>query len=226
MPIMEATLQYSYANQLCVNRWNYVSSGTPAAVSLSFALAHAMVGGDFGSPTAGSMIGAIRAELVGAVNFLDLAVRDVYSDLDFYTTALNFTGLTTGDGLAPFSSYGFRTNRIRADIGRGFKRFAGVPEMANGTAGAINSAYQPALETIAEEMSTVIGYDDEGNLINFTPAVVSKEKYHPPKNPTGWAYRYYEAGEAAQLEHIAIGVTWEPYLTLRSQTSRQIGRGQ
>lgn len=230
MPIMEVVLQQSYLNQVIINRWNYLASGVPAAVSFSFALTNA-----FGAiPSAGvypadRVITRLAALQSANVGFTVITVKNVYSVTDFYstpfTTVLN-GARTGGENMPPFAAFGFRTNRVRADIQRATKRFCGMLEGDN-DAGSIQSGIVATLEALATAMSAVLTYDDEGNTLTFAPIVVGKQEYDPnPDDPTRnhRAYRYYPT-ETEQLQKVAQSIVWQHYATVRSQTSRQFGRG-
>lgn len=230
MPIMEVVLQQTYQAQNIINRWNYVASGTPAAVSLSFALTSA-IGAipDAGVYPTDGLMKKLAAIQSANVSFTVVTVKNVYSQTDFYSTPFTtpLTGAHVGsEDMPPFVAFGFRTNRVRQDIHRATKRFVGVFE-ADNVGGAVQSPIVPGLEAVSTAMSAVLTYDDEGNTLTFAPCVVSKEKYDPnPEDPTRnhVAYRYY-ATEAVQMNHLAQGIVWQHYATLRSQTSRQFGRG-
>lgn len=223
MAIYEVVLRQNYYGQETVNRWNYVSTGTPAAVTGSFALISAM--GAI-SLAAGSMIGLIRAIQNAQVNFIDIEARNIFSATDFYTRpfAVDTNGQETGgQPLSPTSAFGFRTNRVRTDVRRGTKRFVGMTDTQEESGGAIVAAIQTQMQGIANIMSDVLSYDDEGNTISFAPAICGKEEYTTPSGRK--AYRYY-GSEAAQLAKTATGILWEVYTTVRTQTSRQYGRGR
>lgn len=223
MALMEVVLRTEYKNQECINRWNYVASGTPAATNYSFALVHA-----FGAveSIADSIIDRLFAIMNVDVNFIDIEARDVYSTTDFYTRpfATGVNGENAGSTpAAPFLAFGFRTNRVRTDIRRATKRFVGATEADMTNGGVIEAAMLTLLNGLASEMSSVLTYDDEGNTLSFSPAVAKKEKYTAPSGKD--AYRYYTS-EATQLDNLAVGVDWQPYETIRSQGSRQYGRGR
>ena len=227
--LYELTLFTSYFNQLCINRWNWLMTGTPAAALGSVALVNA-----FGAiPTAGvfpsgSIFAAIKGLLSNSVIFTQINARALYDVVDFYETPFpaNTFGAVTGDSGSPVDAYGFRTNRVRTDIRRATKRFVGVAESQISTGGSLNSSAIAAVADLATKMSTNLSYDDEGNTLTFTPVVLKKEKYTVPgSDPVRYAYRYFPT-EAEQLDEMAEGVTWEAYTTVRSQTSRQYGRGQ
>lgn len=234
MALMELVLSQTYANQQCVNRWNFQSTGTPAAVSLSYALVHA-----FGAiltdgipplsyPT-GTLMHWIRSMQNTGVSFDSIAARDLYSVTDFYETPFQggTNGTYSGEGMSPAMAFGFRSTRTRLDIRRATKRFVGVSENHVGSFGSIDTSATD-IATIVELMGSPLEYDDEGNTITFSPIVLGKERYQtsaPGVTPVKWAYRKYET-EAEQLEHIAVGVAWEAYDNVRSQRSRQYGVGQ
>lgn len=222
MPIYEVVLRQNYANQECVNRWNYVLTGTPAAVQGSFALIAA-----FGaiSLAAETIIGKVRSLQNQGVNFVDIEARDIYSDLDFYTRpfASSTNGQGLGEGMSPVMAYGFRTSRTRRDIRRATKRFVGAEEGNVAQAGVLTSGVLTVMEELADLMEEPLTYDDEGNTLTFVPAVCSKEEYTTPSGKKAYRYR---ANEALQLDFTATGFLWEVYDTIRTQNSRQYGRGR
>lgn len=235
MAILEVVLTGTYFNQQTITRWNYVSSGTPAAVSLSFALASAMgaIYDDTALPPSyppDTVLAALSALTSNAWDWQQLTVINPYSPTDFYQTpfVVPYGGNSSGEAMSPVMAYGWRTNQVRRDVARGTKRVPGVIEDLINSGGVLNGAATTAVNLIATRMSEVLEYDDEGNILSFTPSVVSKEAYDPnPPPATGnhRAYRYYPT-EAEQLDHTAIGVTWQSYDTVRSQTSRQYGHGR
>lgn len=235
MAIYEVVLQQTYAAQQCINRFNYVSSGVPAAVTGSFALAQSL-----GSIWDGALVPPaypptkLMRKIAGmqstSVTFDLLSVKNLYSVTDFYESPFiqALAGAQSGtDNVTPALAYGFRTNRVRTDIRRATKRFTGVIEANMQTGGNILPAFLTAqMAVVAAEMSLVQNYNDSGNTITFSPAVCGKESYPSnPQHPERMAYRYY-ATEALQLQHTALGVIWDPYSTIRTQVSRQYGRGR
>lgn len=232
MALLELTLQSTFQGQEVINRFNYVSTGTPAAVSLSFALVSAF--GCIYDPDsvppgypADTPFGAIRAIQSNAVSYDQVSAIDVYSVTDFYETPFlePATGARGGETLPSFAAIGFRTGRVRRDIRRGTKRFVGVAEGETG-GGTYTTSFRELLEAAAVKLSEVLTYDDEGNTITFAPCIVSKQKYTPdPLRPDRVAYRYYPTLEE-QMQHIATGILWDYYPNVRSQTSRQIGKGR
>lgn len=227
MPLYEVVLEQEFNGVQSINRWNYMGSGTPAAVTPSFALAKAL---GFAATSATLEAGTVGAALQGLqnliVNFVQASVKAVYGDTDFYDAPF-FTAThgIVGDGgtaISPVNAFGFRTNRVRQSIGRGYKRFVGVDESIIAGAGEITAPGLTAANAVAAAMSATLTYDDEGNNLTFIPVVVSKEKYTTPSGKE--AYKYYPT-ELLQAPHVASGVLWTPYTVTRSQVSRQYGRG-
>lgn len=227
--LYEVILRGTLFGQTVINRWNYVGSGTPASVLPAFGLAYA-----FGAipdgvppvfPTSG-IIYTIRQNVSDMVKFLSLTVRAAsdYSPTDFYEAPFGtgLTGVVTGDAMPPTSAWGFYTNIVRTDIGRAYKRIPGVPESMSQSGGTINALHLGYLQNIANAMTATLQYDDSGNTLTYIPCVVKKQRYDTPSGRK--AYRYYPT-LAEQMEHVAQGVTWTPYGTVRTQNSRQYGNG-
>lgn len=229
MPLYEIVIDQVYFGQQCINRFNYFGSGTPASVSGSFALTHAMGFIKVGDPPSYSpdTIFAKWRNLVStSVAFSQVIVKDVYSVTDFY--GLPFlageAGLAAGGApSSPTEAYGFRTNRVRSDIRRATKRFAGVEEAGVDPGGVIASAAYTTMTILATALSQTLTYDDEGTTITFQPAVVKKEKYTAPSGND--AYRYPAIPPVDLQDICALGILWQPYTQVRTQTSRQYGHG-
>jgi len=228
--LYEVSVFTSYYGQSCLNRFNYLSTGTPAAVTGSFALISAMGGipetltpGDF---PGGTLMSQWQATVSNQVSFTAMSAKAIYDVNDFYELPYvpAPVGDQTGEALSPVMGFGMRTSRVRQDIRRGTKRFEGVPEAHVGGGGVLVSPGTTNIGTLATLMSGALSYDDEGNTLTFTPCVVSKQKYTVTESGRE-AYRYYPT-EADQDDHIASGILWQPYPQVRSQTSRQYGRGQ
>lgn len=223
MPIYEVVLNGSYFNQATVNRWNYVSGGIPAAVQGSFGLAFAMGLAPVGNVD--TIFGNIKQIVSNQLIFTSFSIKNLYNPEDFYSAPFGTpqAGVATGQAMSPINAYGYRTNQVNTEIDRGTKRFAGTTETDVDAGGVVTSGFRTSLmNPLAVKMSAVLTYDDEGNTVSYSPAILSKEAYTTPSGRT--AYRKY-ATEAEQLDHAAIGITWESYATVRSQISRQYGRG-
>ena len=227
MPLYELVLEQRYYNQQVINRFNYMGTGTPAAVTGSFALLSA-----FGALSVITNLvdttpaGAIQLMQSPFVDFVQATARAVYVDEDFYGNA--FIAETEGlnpdstHGLSPVAAYGFRSNRVKQSIGRGYKRFVGVTEGSVDSGGAYSATAIAAMNLVKTALSEVLTYDDEGNTLSFAPCIAQKEEYTTPSGKS--AYKYYSS-EALQAPHLAIGITWELYQQMRTQNTRQYGRG-
>ena len=227
MPLYEVVLEQRYGNQQCINRWNYVGTGTPSAVQMSFALLSAMgflpVATTLPTGTVGNALQGIQSV---AVTFVQALARAIYVDTDFYNSPFlagtaGAVGTAAG-ALSPTAAFGFRSSRVRQSVRRGFKRFVGVDKGMVDSGGQLVGAAQTAAVAVATRMGQTLTYNDEGNTLTFTPCIVQKEKYTTPLGNT--AYRYYE-DSAIQDAHLAQGILWEYYPQSRTQVSRQYGRG-
>lgn len=228
MGIYEVVLTQSYFNQLVVNRFHYVGSGTPAAVQPSFGLLYAtgwlasrLSGGSFVGST---LAGQVQAAQTADVFTMSAYARNLYSVSDFYEAPFPTPpqGTKGGESTSPTQAYGLFGSRVRTDIRRGQKRFVGVSESMVSPGGLLNAEILAVLNNVAAEMGRTITYDDEGNTLTYTPCVLGLEEYTTPAGNR--AYRPY-ATESAQLDHVAQGGVWSPYTTVRTQVSRQYGRG-
>lgn len=220
--LFEALLRQTYDGKSVLNRWHYSGSGTPAAVSLSFALAKAFgVIPDAGIYPTGSIFRTLAAIQNSGVTYQELQVRALYDVSDFYVVP--FPGGVGGqyDGgspMSPFNAFAVQSNRVRTDVRRGSKRFVGVSEETVGNYGALTSGVLTALGTVATAMSTPLTYDDEGNTLTFQSCVLSFEEYTSPRSKP--AYKQY-ATLALQMEHAALGVLWTAKPNVTTQNSRK-----
>jgi len=223
--VYELVVRGHYASQLIINRWYYIMSGTPASVTGSFALMSAAgFLPDAGAFPADTMAEAIAALVSNSLGFEEGLARDLYSVTDFYTAPFSpaVPGLQTGEASSPFLAFSFTGSRVRADIRRGQKRFAGVSESAIGVNGELVSTSITKAELVADRMTETLEYDDEGNTLTFVPAILGFEQYAPSVGHV--AYRPYET-ETEQLEHVASGFIWTPNLFVTTQNSRKVGHG-
>jgi len=235
MAFYELTLESTYFGQICLNRWTYQGEGTGGAVIGSFALmsAFGLIPNPSGSDNypSGTVFAQIMANTSLQVTYTQATVINVYDDTDFYETPITagVTGVLMGEAVSPTSAYGFKSSRARRDVGRAYKRFVGVTEAFQDAGGAIPSGFLAGgLTDLANAMGDTLEYDDEGSTYSFVPIVMGKQRYDPETHEpsdTGSAYRYFPTPEAQAL-HTAVGVTWSPYATVRTQNSRQYGRGR
>jgi hypothetical protein len=225
--IYEVVLTQHYFNQLCINRWNYVSSGDAGTTIGSFGLLNALgfvpESGVFPDDTVANLI---QANQVPQVIFDNVLIKALYDDpTDFYDYAFP-TGVigkqVSGQGMSPMNAFGFRTNRVRTDVARGTKRFVGISEVVADAGGVIVSDTLAGYQELADLMSEVLSFAGSGASLSFAPAVCGKLEYTAPSGKR--AYKYYPS-LSTQLAKTAQGIVWSPYGTVRSQTSRQYGNG-
>lgn len=228
MAILELVVTGSLFNNLVINRFHYVMSGTPAAVTPSFGLisAFGLIPGAGADPQfpANTPASAWQVCVGGDFKWVSAYARNLYSVTDFYELpyATRPQGGAAGQVSSPFLAYGLKASRVRTDIRRGFKRLAGVTEDDMQQGGSVDSDEIARLQTLCDRLSAALTYDDEGNTLTYTLAVLGLEEYTTSSGRR--AYRPY-ATEAAQLNHVAQGMDWAPEPYVRSQTSRQYGRG-
>jgi hypothetical protein len=231
--IYEVTLETEYYNQICINRWNYRMTGTPAAVLGGFALLSAMgwtapnVAGNFPDT---SLAWGIQALVSDQVKFRMVVARALYSVTDFYEVPFvgGIVGKDAGQAMSPAIAWGFYTSRTRTDVRRATKRFPGVAEAVVDSGGVVAAAQMAELNAVAAKMSATLTYTDEGNTLSFAPVVCGKERYNVDTklaDPEGTAYRYYRT-LTEQNAHTADSIIWQPYSTVRTQVSRQYGKGR
>lgn len=224
MAILEARVFQTFFNQQCVNTFHYQTNSVPASVSLSLALTAAM-GFVVGiPPSPAGLYGAWKTLVAEAVTFTEVEVKNVYDVTDFYVLPLssNNTGAAISTPLSPTMAYGLQSSRTRTDIRRGNRRLVGVVEGANQDGGVLGQGTIDNIQAVASEMQADLSYVDEGNPLTFSPIIVSKEKYVTPNGTE--AYRYYQT-LAEQEAHVMSSVIWNAVPTIRTQTSRQYGRG-
>lgn len=229
MALYEITLEQSLFGQQIINRWNYQSDTIPSGVSGAF---KALVGMGFTPDTdivafgEGTVAGLLRDNVQNAaVIFVQAIAKNLYSVTDFFTYAFppGTVGGGSGQCMSPVVAAGFTSDRTRADIRRAQKRFAGISEDLAAAGGTWATGVAASFQELGDAMGDINVVPSGGSAITFTPYVFGREKYHPPGKTT-WAYRYYET-EAEQLEHIARINVFNLKNEVRTQTSRQYGRG-
>jgi len=225
MPLYEVTLRQRYFSQDIVNVFGYfvppVLAAAPNALEL-LSLMGFIASGDPLEFGAGSIAESLQSIQNAGVEFISAEARELYSFADFYEAVYDpplvgtFSG---GDAVAPFVAYGLFSARIRLDIKRAQKRFVGVSEGQMSAGGTIGSSMLGFLADLGDLMSVVLA----GAAADYNPCVISREKVIDP-DTGAVTYQLYDT-EAEQEEHIAYPLVWSPHTTVRSQTSRQYGRG-
>lgn len=227
--IVEVTFEYTYAAQVCINRWTYLGQIASEENTREFSGALLAGLGYSGSnaPLAGSMFATILYGLSQGVAGVSLTAFDPWEPTDYVSVPLEeWSGAQITEGLSPVLGFGFKSDRTRRDVRRSTKRFAGLTEGFVGGNGAINAAGMAQASAIGAKMALQIAASRFGTDYTFFPITVSKERYPVPNTmPVRYAYRYYKPRET-QLEHYAAIGDWGAYSTSRSQVSRQYGSGR
>jgi hypothetical protein len=227
--LMEVTVQTRYFGQNCINRWNYYSDGSPGTLSRAVLLANGMGFIRQGDPPeypTNTILRAWRELVPTAVEFIGFNILSVHDDFDLFSQAFvtGTVGLqeNAGDPLPPFAAWGFRSSRTRQDIRRGYKRFVGVGEAQQGSGGNVGETWIAYQNNLALAMSVPLTVNEGEVSVVFQPVIVQREEY---TTPSGRKARRYYADPSEQLQHTMFFITWEAYNQVRSQTSRQYGRG-
>ena len=225
MAILELTVESVYFDQKVINRWNYVASGTPSAVSLSYGLIYAL---GFTNPPADVGAGVdfwSRMRQTQSVDVLYTLVscRDVYSLTDFFSNPLgNAPGIVAGDPSPTFVAYPYRTNQVTKAVRPGQKRIVGVVDASVTNGSTIVQTQRDWNNNFAIEMTEVQSYDDSGQVLTYKPAVCGKKRETLANGNV--TYKYYET-EVEQLAHTAQSVVWTAKGNITSQITRKRGRG-
>jgi len=213
--LYEIVVYGELAGQLLVNRFHYVSNEATGAHAGAEGLAEAFgLSIDQVPPVVGTPLGDWAGVVSNQVAFDEFIVRDMYSNTNFLAAPFlpSLAGSATGEVEAPFIAFGFSTNRVRTDVRRGQKRFAGVSQNLLDPGGLLTSVAVSALEVLAESLGAVLNWTSGETSIDYTPAVLGLEKHEadPPDHPVPY-YTYYET-EAEQLARAATGLIWTPKL--------------
>lgn len=227
MALYEVVLRTRYFEQLCINTWNYfVQPGigvSPRALELLELMGFVPIGEPLAFP-ADTIADALATVQSDNVSYLTVEARELYSLTDFEELAYNppLIGINTGgDSMSPAVAYGLFSDRTRTDIRRGTKRFVGVMEGDVSAGGVLNSGSLTELSALCDKMSDVL----LGAAADYLPCIISREKVEiPDTDPVRYKYELY-TDPAVQEAHIATEIEWSPYTTVRTQTSRQYGRG-
>ena len=229
MALYEITLEQQYYGQQIINRWNYVSGSIPEGVSGAF---KALVGmgacpdtdiDPFGEET---VFGLLKTYQNTQTHWVQAIARNIYSVTDFFTYAFppdTNGGDASGDPAPPVIAMGFTSDRTRSDIRRAQKRFVGLTENDIGAGGVWATGVAVLLQTIGDAMGDVNVVPAGVTTVIFTPHVFGREKYVVEESGKD-AYRYYET-EEEQLDHIALITAFDLKDQVRTQTTRQYGRG-
>lgn len=189
LALYEVVVYGNISGQLTVNRFHYRSDESPDQHTGAEGLAEALgLSIDQVPPVTSTLIGQWATLVSSAFAFTEFIVRDMYSNVNFFAApfAPPLSGSTSSDVEAPFVSYGFSSNRVRSDIRRGQKRFAGVTENAVNAAGVITTAQLGELETLASRMDEIVAWTEGEETIAFTPVILGLERHEPdpPERPT------------------------------------------
>jgi len=123
------------------------------------------------------------------------------------------TGTRTGTATNRFTAWGFKSQRIRADIRAGFKRFGIISE--GDTSGNVPTVGMTTiLNSFATSMDTVLTVSDGVSSYTATPIICKRIPYTTPGGST--AYRFPNPG----VEYQYATTNWT-FQAITSQVSRK-----
>lgn len=240
MAIFQVTISQAYYGQSIKNVFWYHTTDDQGTLTLSRALTEAL--GVFDSEgTPGGWVPPVNTLMRNwsnavhtDVKFRDITILNPYNDTDFYSVAFQLEAsgkldtIGSGQAMPPTVALGYRSSRVRRDVGRGYKRFVGLPEAAIDGGGVLQSAYlSNEAEGLRIRLGSLANYTDEGALKTFTPVIISKQRVDEIEGETlkRPLYRLYPT-EAEQEDNMVAARDWETYDVSRTQNSRQYGRGR
>jgi len=228
--IYTATLQGRYFGQLVINRFQFISSSDVDARDGCQALANALGAVDTAGVVqtnpfpAGTLMGSLEILQVPALEYIAMEVLTPYDPFGLFERI--FPAGTTGDNqagddnLAPFVACSIRSDRVRRDVRRGFKRFCGLTE-ADITATGLVATTLGRLGDIATSISGTITGDADTLNVAFQSAVVPLKRV-PGSDPP--QYELFD-NESLAVSASAFPLTYEAEDKVTTQNSRKIGRG-
>lgn len=224
--LLEMKIDMTWLGQGCISTFQWAETTPEPLTGVSFALATAIglvpIAGAY--PT-GTPFHKLRLMMRGAVAFNRWTIRTLYSVTDFYEAgALPATNGLSADAtsdLAPINAQGIKSNRVRTDVRAGSKRFPGLSEGMVATGGLLEAAQKTIIQTFCTSISSPISATVGGQPFSFSSAILPKQTPDDNDGNPGEFWPTY----SAQLAKSAIGLTWTPYDQIRSQVSRQYGRG-
>ena len=233
--IMEVTVQGRLFNQQTLNVFNYHYDGVASDPGgLSTILLNGLGWPLWDIVTSqypdGSVAEAWRLAVNGQFTFEIITVRNVYSRTDFVEWLFPIsgaarTGAEGGEATSPALTYALKSSKALADIKRGARRIAGASEPRIEAGGVLSVAGLSLLNELAGTFSSLLpAFDNQ-----FASCICKKEKVpvlNPDDTPSGrFKYEYFTDIEE-QIDNTAYPVIWGAVPTIRTQTSRQYGRGR
>jgi hypothetical protein len=228
--IFTATLQGRYFGQLIINRFQFISSSDVDPRDGCQALANALGAVDTngvvnGNPLpSGTLMGALETMQSSAFEYIAMEVITPYFPFGLFERIFpaGTTGASTatGDNLPPFVAVSIRSDRVRRDVRRGFKRLPGVKEDEI-TATGLGAGVLLDLAAVASSISGTITGDAGPLNVAFQSAVVPLKRV-PDSDPP--QYELFE-NEGAAVSASAFPLTYEAEDKVTTQNSRKIGRG-
>lgn len=228
MPLYEITLEQVFAGQQCINRWNYQSAAIPSGSLGALLLIQAMgfaVNDTIPAFDASTIAGQLQSLQAVAVNWVQAVCKNIYDPTDYYSYPFpaGTTSLNGGsEAESPVIAVGFSTNRTRTDVRRGQKRFAGLTEGQVGDVGNLTSGARSSWQALGDNMAIDAVADTGPDTVSFTPYVFGRKRTVALDGKV--SYPYWPT-ETEQMAHAMKILSWTVKSTVRTQGTRQYGRG-
>lgn len=207
-----------------IQRYNWYTTGTTAAVRGSFALASALGAvPDNGQLPAQGFINTFLAGLSNQYTLVQIIAQHVYDMQDFYQIPYPspIAGGQNAISNPSFVCAKLVASRTTRAIRGGSKSIAGVPDIWVENNNLNVEQAGPSYGGMATILTSGVSYNDEGNVIQFQSATCSLEEY----TSDGKKKRRYYLDPAVQLANTSIGSTWSLRPTVSTQNSRKVGKG-
>jgi len=158
----------------------------------------------------------IAAVVTGSTKFTKLVVKNLYDPTDFWEELLSVAGDRSGEAMPPFNAWSFVSNRKRADIRPGQKRFGILSETDVSTGGFVESG----LVTAMDDLASALGFRMQVSLFDtWEPRVVKRIRSGVPGEYT------YRLPESQGEEVSFYPDTWQYRTAVTTQNTRKHGRG-
>ena len=226
--IFEVVLQQAYQSVAMLNTFTYLSGGEAVSTNLQMlGLANALGAVD----TSGNMLSSFTndspLDLLQTMQPTSLTYVSLYITAPYDEAALfdeQFPAATTGekifttDEMPRFIAMTLKGNRVKRDVRRSFKRFAGVQEddiVANNLTSTFTDMF---LTPVAQGFSNVISDAVPGVIDTYTPMTLKRT---PEVNGEGKTVYVLPELEADAIAQSAVGISFTAQRLVTTQNSRK-----
>jgi hypothetical protein len=193
-------------SQPIVNVFFYIATPDTEAVATAFLMAEAF------EPLVPDAINTLQ---ITTVTNSELYVYNLLDPTDLEVRGLSGGGDTAGTVNTQIDAIGFRSNRTRRDIRRGFKRIGGIPDSAV-VDQALNTAFNTAAGTLAGLFGDQLLTTAPNPNSAYDPIVIKRIF----TGITGGKRQYRLPETEGELEYF-IASQWQHSSNIRSQATRR-----